>query len=209
VSSQELGSGLHPSIETLALFSASDLRLAVRWRVRRHVSRCSDCQQHVTQLRAAKVELRREAATQTLTGFEAIADWGRIEREMLGNIAVGVAAARCIDNVGRKRALVSRAVLVTALITLFVIGWMTHIPQEQRQHLGESLAQAFGLRHSVPDGTILRSTPDGITVRAQGATLTILNPNSAVFSVSGHSGVAARYVDDESGQVTITKVYAQ
>ena len=50
---------------------------------------------------AARAELNRESSDETLTGFEAIADWRSLEREMLGNIAVGVAAARCIDKVGR------------------------------------------------------------------------------------------------------------
>jgi hypothetical protein len=58
-------------------------------------------------------------------------------------------------------------------------------------------------------GTQLKTTPDGIAVRAQGATLTILHPASAVVSVSGPSSMSARYVDEETGQVTITKVYAQ
>jgi hypothetical protein len=58
-------------------------------------------------------------------------------------------------------------------------------------------------------GTVLQSTPGGIAVRTQGATLTILHPNSAVISLSGTSGVSARYFDEETGQVTITKVYGQ
>jgi hypothetical protein len=56
---------------------------------------------------------------------------------------------------------------------------------------------------------VLRSTPGGIVVRSQGGTLTILHPNSAVVSLSGTAGVSARYIDEETGQVTITKVYGQ
>jgi len=59
------------------------------------------------------------------------------------------------------------------------------------------------------DGTVLRTTPDGITVRTESATLTIMHPPSAVLSLSGASSVAARYVDEQTGQVTITKVYGQ
>jgi hypothetical protein len=58
-------------------------------------------------------------------------------------------------------------------------------------------------------GTVLRSTPEGIAVRTQGATLTILHPRSAVVSLSGSSAVAARYVDEDTGQVTIANVYGQ
>jgi hypothetical protein len=55
----------------------------------------------------------------------------------------------------------------------------------------------------------LKNTPDGIAVRTQGATLTIMHPRSAVVLVSGPSSMSARYVDEDTGQVTITKVYAQ
>ncbi len=153
--------------------------------------------------------MRREAHSETLTGFEAVADWSRLEREMLGNIGVGVAAARCIDKVRRRRSLLTPSVLIAALTLLFVAGWVTHIPKEQTEHLAASLRQLVGLERPQITGTVLRATPDGVAVRAQGATLTIMHPPSAVLSLSGGSAVAARYIDEQSGQVTITKVYAQ
>jgi len=55
----------------------------------------------------------------------------------------------------------------------------------------------------------VRTTPQGIAVRSQGATLTLLNPSSATVSLSGASAVGARYIDDETGQITITNVYGQ
>lgn len=205
----EAGKSLHPGMGTLALYAGGDLSWTGRLQVRRHVARCVDCEQQVAMFRSAKAELRREANTQTLTGFEAIADWNRLEREMLGNIGVGVAAANCIDNVRRGRVLLLRAALIVGLAGLFVAGWMTHIPSEQTQHLAASLRRLVGLERAPIPGTILRSTPDGIAVRAQGATLTIMHPPSAVVSLSGSSAVAARYIDEETGEVTITKVYGQ
>ena len=199
----------HPSLDTLALYSRGDLPLRARWRTRSHVAGCVDCEQQVFLFRSAAAELKREAKAETLTGFEAIADWTRLEGEMLGNIGVGVAAARCIDKVGRSRYLISRAALVMGLIALFVAGWVTHIPREQTEHLGASLRRIFRMEQPQTAGTVLRTTPDGIAVRAQGATLTIMHPPSAVVSMSGTSAVSARYVDEETGQVTITKVYGQ
>lgn len=200
---------LHPVLNTLALFSSGDLPWMERLRVRHHVARCAECERQVALLRAAKAELRREAQSETLTGFEAIADWTRLEREMLGNIAVGVSAARCIEKVRRGRQLLTRGALIAGLAALFVAGWITHIPKEQTEHLAASLRQLVGLDRPAITGTVLRATPDGVAVRAQGATLTILHPRSAVISLSGSSAVAARYVDEDTGQVTITKVYAQ
>jgi anti-sigma factor RsiW len=193
----------------LALFSGGDLPWKEKWRMRRHVNRCEQCEQRVAEFRASKTELRREAQSQTLTAFEAIADWSVLEREMLGNIAVGVAAARCVDKVRRGRSFLIKGTVSAALATLFVAGWITHIPREQTAHLASSIKQIIGLERPQIAGTQLKTVPDGIAVRAQGATLTILHPASAVVSVSGPSSMSARYVDEETGQVTITKVYAQ
>jgi hypothetical protein len=201
--------GLHPHLGTLALYSSGDLPWRDRWRVGRHVGRCAECEQQVLLFRAAKTELRREANTETLTGFEAIADWARLEREMLGNIGVGVAAARCVDKVRRGRAWLWTASFATGLTLLFIAGWITHIPKDETLRIVSSVRQLVGGRRQQFTGTILRSTPLGISVRTEGATLTIMHPPSAIVSVSGNSAVAARYVDEESGQVTITKVYAQ
>ncbi len=205
----EQGVGLHPSLGTLALYSSGDLRWTVRWRVGRHVRRCADCEQHVMLFRSAKTELRREAKSETLTGFEAIADWARLEREMLGNIAVGVAAARCVDKVSHGHGVLWRSAFAAGMAVLFVAGWLTHIPKEETENLLSTLRRAVGWERPPVTGTVLRTTPDGITVRTENATLTILHPPSAVMSLSGTSAVAARYVDEDTGQVTITKVYGQ
>jgi hypothetical protein len=200
---------LHPSVETLALSVSGDLGRLAQWKVTRHVAHCSDCERQVLLFRSAKKELRRQAETRTLTAFEAIVDWNRLEREMLGNIAVGVAAARCIEKVGRHRGFALRFAVVAGLTMLFVAGWLTHIPSEQTKHLVASVQHLMGMERSTSTATIVRTTPDGIAVKAQGATLTILNPPSAVVSLSGSAAVSARYVDQDSGEVTITKVYAQ
>lgn len=199
----------HPSIETLALCSSGDLPLLAGWRVGYHVSHCEQCEREVGLFRSATADLKREASAETLTGFEAIADWPSLEREMLGNIGVGLDAARCIEGVGSRRPLTIRFVLAAGLLLLFVAGWMTHIPAGETQHLLATLRNFAGFERPVPTGTVLRSTPTGIAVRTQGATLTILHPRSAVVSFSGSSAVAARYLDEDTGQVTITNVYGQ
>jgi hypothetical protein len=145
-----------------------------------------------------------------LTGYEAIADWRRLEGEMLGNIAVGVAAARCIDKVGRKRFRNFRGVLVGAgMAMLLAAGWMLNVPREESEHLALSLRRIVGMSRSQPSGTILQTTPEGIAVRAQGATMTLLHPASAMVTVAGNASVGALYVDEDSGEVTITNVYGQ
>ncbi|MGI8961452.1 MAG: hypothetical protein ACR2IV_17165 [Bryobacteraceae bacterium] len=200
----------HPNLQTLALYSKRDVAWGRRLQIRRHIGRCADCEEQVLRFQSARDELKREANSQTLTGFEAITDWTRLEREMLGNIAVGVAAARCIEKVGRGRILSSRGVWVTVgLAILFVAGWLTNVPSEQRNHLAASIRRSIGIEIPQIAGSVVRTTPEGIAVRAQGATLTILHPPSAVISLAGGSSLGARFVDEETGEITITNVYGE
>ena len=111
---------------------------------------------------------------------------------------------------GRKRTILYRVAFALGLTGLFIGGWLTHIPREQTDHLFASLHRLVTLdRQAGPTGTVLRTTPDGIAVGAQGSTLTLLHPATAVLSLSGTSAISARYVDDDTGEVTITKVYGQ
>ena len=199
----------HPTLQALCLFAGGDFPWTTRVRMGRHIRGCSACEQQVALFRGARVELRREANAETLTSFEAIADWSRLEREMHGNIAVGVSAARCVDKVTRGRVFFWRGAFIAGMTSLFVAGWMTHIPRQQTDHLVASLRRLVGLDQQEIAGTVVRTTPEGITVRSQGATLTIMHPPSAVVTMSGSSAVEARYVDEQTGQVTITNVYGQ
>ncbi len=199
----------HPSPEALALYLRGDLALLPRVRIKAHILQCSACDQQVAFFGNALAELKREAASETLTAFEAIADWKRLEREMLGNIIVGVAAARCIENVGHKHAWMPRLAIAGGLTALFVAGWVSHIPREQTAHLASSLSRLVGSRQVPRLGDVVQTTPTGIAVRSDGVTLTILHPPSAVVAVSGKSSVEARYIDEDTGQLTITNVYGQ
>lgn len=204
-----MNTAVHPGVEILSLYSTGDLPFVLRFRTRRHVKQCAACNQEVLSFRSAKSELRREAQGEVLTGFEAITDWRALESDMLGNIRVGVAAAHCIENVGRSRRIGSRLAWGAGMMALFAAGWMSRIPPEDNHRIISALRRVVGLEQPPFNGTIVRSTPEGISVKAQGATLTILHPQSAVISMSGPASVTARYVDDDSGQVTITNVYGQ
>ena len=199
----------HPTPEFLSLYARGDLPLFVRLRVRSHVTECAQCEHQVALFGSTVAELKREASTETLTAFEAIADWHTLEREMLGNIVVGVAAARCIENVGRKRNWFPRVAVGACLTALFAAGWITHIPREQTAHMTSSLLHFAGLGAPARLANVVETTPTGIAVRSQGVTLTILHPSTAIVSLSGNSSVEARYVDEDTGQLTITNVYGQ
>jgi hypothetical protein len=201
----------HPSLPSLSLYAGGDLPRFAAFCTRIHLRFCRRCRDQVTHFRLSMAELKRAAEQEILATCEPIMDWKRLEREMTGNITVGLAAARCIERVGRKRTLVlRRAVAAIALVALLIAGWFTHFPEEQNRHLLTSLQQIFsGKKRAGFAGTVLESTPDGIAVRTPSTSLTILHPPSATISLAGDSSLAASYIDEETGEVTITNVYAQ
>jgi hypothetical protein len=201
-------SGGHPRTETLALFARGDISWLERRSIEAHVRRCAGCEHEVEQFRATVEELQRGAS-----GLPpALENWSRIEREMAGNINVGVAASRCIENVGSRRLRGWRGPAVVAgLSIVFVAGWLLNIPHSDTAKLFSAFHSAWGGAQP-QNGTIVQTTSEGIAVRTQGAMLTLLHPDAAAgitISVNGIDSVGARYVDDETGQVTITNVYGQ
>lgn len=200
----------HPSAARLALLSGGDLSAVKVFLVRRHVKACTACRTYFQDLEAARTELKREAAAQTLTGFEAIADFAALEREMLGNITVGLAAARCVETVEPRRSWRKMALMTAGLSALFTVAWWTHVPSDEtRQLVGKLERWATGEPNPTPAETLMRSLPDGIAVRSQGTTLTMQHPRSAIVSAAGGGAIEARFVDEETGRVTISSVYAQ
>jgi hypothetical protein len=203
-------SGVHPDAGLLALYSSGDLTLRQRWGVRKHIARCEQCGHQVEQFKSASALLRQEAKEESPAGFESIPNWSALEREMVGNIKVGLDAARCIDKVGLSRFSGWRVALSTGVLSIVLtVGWVMNVPSVQRVHLVDSLRRMTGQYPISAGGTLVQTTPHGIAVRSQGATLTLLSPSSATVSFSGASAVGARYIDDETGQITITNVYGQ
>jgi hypothetical protein len=201
----------HPAIEELALFSRGDLPVTRRLMINAHVRTCPSCETEVEQFQAVAATFKKEAAGQTLNSLEATADWARLEREMTGNIKVGIAAAECIDRgVGRRFHGRRAWVLVGALCLIFLMGWLINVPREDSDRILAALQRGIS-RPQIASSTVLQTTPRGVSVQSQGARLTLLHPASvkATFSFTGSSSVGIRYVDDETGQVTITNVYGQ
>lgn len=204
------GDTIHPEIRTLALYASGDLRGLAAWRMDWHIRRCRQCGNEVTAFREANAELKRSAERQAVAAIGSLTNWNRLEREMAGNIAVGVAASRCIDRSVHKRVLISRGILAgLAAAVLCLAVWIVYFPMQNGQDLVASAGNASG--NGTPAGrstdTIIETTPEGITVQTPRARLTILHPSSAVISLARGPGVSARYIDEETGQVTITTVY--
>lgn len=212
----------HPAEADLALLSGGDLGFWDRWRVRRHVSRCQDCKQAV----AGFGRTRRDVQA---LGSELPQDlnWNRLAQEMTGNIRVGLAAGEAIAVFDRGLTKVkpqrlgwhAALVLAGACVVFGVAFWMS-LPQQQTDHLMSELRRIRTERlgqmvkgHApmlmVPDDVVLEATGSSIQVRESGGTLSLMHPHSesVTVSVNMQGSAGARYVDADTGQVTINRVY--
>ena len=214
----------HPNEIQLALFAGGDLGLWDRWQVRRHVSRCSGCENQVQALRAASAQVREMTSEMPKD-----LNWDRLSDEMTGNIRVGLAAGEAIARFDKpalglglghanKRRLGWNAVMVLAGATvIFGIAFWTSLPQQQADNL---LAVFHRIRTGrigtlgpraplAQEGAVLEASSSVIEVKENGRTFSLMNPHSegVTVSISMKGSAGLRYVDADSGQVTTNKVY--
>jgi hypothetical protein len=189
---------MHPNEIRLSLYAGGELALLERGRTGFHVQRCENCRLKVEAMQVASAALRR-AANELPGGL----NWDRLAAEMTGNIRVGLAAGECISVPPRKGDRLGwRAAAVVASATLLIMtAWWLNIPPSRR-----SAANSNVVRLEVT------ASGSGIELKQNGAALTLLNQSagsgSTVF-VSSPGSLRARYVNAETGQMTINNVYAQ
>ncbi len=187
----------HLSDSTLALYAGRDLGLLARWRAERHLAVCETCRQEVeeyTDLREALPELAEMPDLH----------WNRMAAEMKANIRLGLAAGECVKDArpaSRERTSLfgPRALISYASITALLVASV--------------LLERPAPKMPLPDETavVLRATPGAIEWNGGGRGLSLLHqPGSDVtVLVDARGSVRAGYVDEETGYVTINKVYAQ
>ena len=186
----------HPSQETLALHAGGDLGLVARWRAEHHVARCERCRQEL----AAFSDLR-----EVLPGLSQTPEvsWNRLASEMRANIRLGLAAGECVrpEEKPLRASLFSgarAAVALASVVALLVTGLVLEHPAPQAP---------------IIDGVIVQSTGDGIQVREGKRSLQLLHTGvkgkDVTYSVGAQGSMRARYVDPETGYVTINNVYAE
>lgn len=185
----------HPSEGSLALFAGGELGLLARLRVRRHLSWCHVCREELDSLESSRAWLK-EASSELPQGF----NWNRMAGEMRANIHVGLAAGECVASPGwHPLAFGLRAALTAAPVALvLLLGWWL---QPARPKLE-------------PQGVVLEATSKGIELRDGAAVLSLQHPgevkdSDVTYTVSVQGTLRARYVDSQTGQVTIHNVYTQ
>jgi hypothetical protein len=192
----------HPNEGTLALHASGDLGLWAGWQTRRHLANCDRCRDSV----AAFAELR-----QVLPELAEIPEvpWNRLAAEMRANIRLGLAAGECVrTNAGNEvwsEGAPTRelrwfttgrgAVAFASVVVLMYAGLMLERP----------------LPVAAREGPLVQATQNGIQVRAGGSAFRLMNAGakSVTYSAGADGSMGARYVDPETGYVTINNVYVE
>jgi hypothetical protein len=202
----------HPVETDLALYAAGDLPFWRSTLVKVHVRRCDECRGLVDGLRADRQELRHSADAMPKS-----VDWDQLAAEMTANIRVGLAAGECVTPRERRIPSISwrPAAIAAGLVVVLAGAWWLNIPSTDTETIGRALRNmATGQRSDSPpeeSGPMVRASSSGVETRENGARLGIeqsgLQP--VMFSVSTQGSASARYVDQDTGQVTITATYVQ
>lgn len=189
----------HPSEHVLARYAGGDATWPERWYVSRHVRQCEECEELVVRYQMDRAMLQDNAAEPPHA-----LDWASLEREMRGNILVGLAASEAIQPEPAPRDRLGwRAGLAAAALTAVVMGgWFFRDPRE----LVANMQKAWNPQQA---SVSVSAEPDGVAVTEGKSQLMLLRPKSAsepMMTTRGPRVVQTSYVDEDSGQVTITHV---
>ena len=208
--------GQHAAETDLALYAAGDLPF---WRgalVRWHVRRCNQCRVLVQALHADREELRRSADGMPASISKNF-DWDQLAAEMTANIRVGLAAGECVTPRQRKVVAISwRPIAIAAgLIVIMAGAWWLNIPRTDTEAIARALRNMASGGRTVSRqeerDPVVGASSTGVELVENGGRLGIeqggLQP--VMFSVSTQGSASARYVDQDTGQVTITAAYVQ
>ncbi|HEX4771822.1 MAG TPA: hypothetical protein VH351_13375 [Bryobacteraceae bacterium] len=160
--------------------------------------------------RGGRAPMPRSVPSRDATIGDNSPDWARLEHEILGNIAVGLDAARCIEKIGAGRRFAGTSIALAAGASLlFVIGWVTHIPMAQTEHLLASIRKALTSSRTIQPYVRAETDAHGIAVNSPGGKLLLALPPSARVWASGKSEISAAFTDDQTSQVMTITVYGQ
>jgi hypothetical protein len=208
----------HVSEYDLALYATGDLGWWTNPAFRLHVSRCPQCKGRAEEYRQDQQNIRRQA-----NALPAGVNWDRLAAEMTANIRVGLAAGECVAPRGKHRSIPTGwrvAIVSSSFVALLIGAWWLNMPASQTASL-ERAVKAIASGRSFKSnrmmlfderGPLVEATAAGVELRDNGIALGVssekgLRPVSVSLSVQGTA--RARYVDTDTGQVTITSVYAQ
>lgn len=199
----------HPGEIELALFAGGDLGFFQRRLLRKHVRHCEGCRSEVEALRGAAGQLR-EVADELPDGV----NWTHLSQEMTGNIRVGLAAGECVgpEPRERRRSLGWHAAGVMAAAFVIGIGAMWWNIPRGLPRINSPVTHAGPAQQ---DRVVFDASQFSIDLTAaNGGKMSFLSSRSdssrsgsVAVSVNMQGSARAQYVDADTDQVTINKVY--
>jgi len=189
----------HLKETTLALHASGDLGWFAAWRAERHLASCERCRAEVESFREMREELPDIAELPDV-------QWNRLAAEMRANIRLGLAAGECVREAEEAETEPSplfntaRAVLAFAgVFTLVVTGLVLERPTPSTVSASsEPMVQA------VSHGIQRRAGDQGFGLMHAG-----VRDVDVIKTVSAQGTMGARYMDPQTGLVTMTKVYVE
>lgn len=206
----------HPLQSDLALFSTSDLPLWRRSLVRLHLAGCDGCRSWVAAFESDRESIRRLAGEMPQG-----VNWDRLAAEMSANVRVGLEAGECVASRIHNPAVATGwrvAAASAGVAILLVSAWWLNMPRADSIALTRAMQKIVQVgpwrvaNLALEDrGPTVEVSASGIQLQQNGATLGMSQgqerPVNVTLSVQGSA--RARYIDADTGQVTITGVYAQ
>jgi hypothetical protein len=189
----------HPSEANLALFAGGELGRWRQWTVERHVASCTSCRHDVSDFSALRAEALAMRELPDLS-------WDRLAAEIRANIRLGLEAGECVTRRLVPRGIFSpRVFAACASLALLVVAFLLERPTPRVNEL------------RAPEVAYLESSIAGIQVKEGGHAMMLLNTRAQtdrsgspdVDYLASGSAMRARYVDADTGYVTINNVYAQ
>jgi hypothetical protein len=194
----------HPSQSNLALYAGKDLGWFAGRRVERHVAGCLECGQVVESFAELSDDLAAYSEVPALS-------WNRLAAEMRANIRLGLAAGECVRGQSPAAPLgwlsgMHAVVAGTAMVVLITAGLF----------LERSPSPAPPVVST--ESMVLRATANGIELNQGGQSMSLLHvraaqsaggPPDVTYSAGAQGSMRARYVDADTGNVTINNVYVQ
>ncbi|MEQ1886994.1 MAG: hypothetical protein ABL967_18170 [Bryobacteraceae bacterium] len=202
----------HLSEQEVALYAASEAGWWNGMLYRAHVRGCEGCRRMVREYR-----LDRERLQMLADELPSGVSWERLAAEMTANIRVGLAAGECVAPRERPASIPTgwRVAGATAgFAVLLAAAWWLNMPKGETAALGRAMkAIVQPVRRGMlsDEGTLVEASASGIEVRENGGRLGVFRQGvrPATVSLSLQGTARARYIDSDTGQVTITSVYAQ
>jgi hypothetical protein len=197
----------HPFDTDLALYAGRDLRGWERIATAFHVRGCERCRETVAAFKQDQQHLA-QSADELPPGV----NWDRLSSEMTANIRVGLAAGECVAPAARESESTpwwgwKPAAAFAGLALVFSAAWWLNMPA----HDMAILSKAFTGATAEDRGPVVEASSEGIEFRENGSAMGVSSSNAqpVATSVSFDGSASARYVDDDTGQVTIATVYVQ